>query len=314
MNSILCVCLVAAASSGQQVLPTRIYAPARTVKAQGIELKGWGSGTIAETDGIALEGTLSLRVSSRNHFQGGRLIFGEPRDLAPRFEDKGNLLKVAFFLEDAGWIYGQTAINAQKGGEKSDIAVKNMVATAGTRDPRVAALAAIPFKPKIKDIRLLITTTDGKKSEAFVPVKTSEPLGEGWRSISVPLQGITGFERTNKTVQEIAISTDTFATVYIGSIQVSTDTTPLWGEIQGAASNLAVGDTATFAGYGEGGSSVLLLTWDFDDKDGIQVDAEGPQVKRAFRKPGKYVVTLTVADRYGLKQPVRASTTVVVNP
>ena len=59
---------------------TSIYAPARSIKDQNISLRGWGSGTISETDETAFEGAFSLRVSTRNFFQGGMIAFGNPLD------------------------------------------------------------------------------------------------------------------------------------------------------------------------------------------------------------------------------------------
>ena len=50
---------------------TILYAPVKLILDQGISVKGWGSGTIAETDETAYEGVRSIRISSRNYFQGG---------------------------------------------------------------------------------------------------------------------------------------------------------------------------------------------------------------------------------------------------
>src|SRR5690349_12865676 len=98
MKTALTVGLLAAGVfASAQVIPTVIYAPARTVKDQKISLQGWGSGTIAETDGIAYAGTSSIRVSSRNYFQGGTLNLGDPKDLAKKFDDKSNLIRLTFF-------------------------------------------------------------------------------------------------------------------------------------------------------------------------------------------------------------------------
>ncbi|MEA2553036.1 MAG: hypothetical protein QOJ65_1212 [Fimbriimonadaceae bacterium] len=301
-----------------QVLPTLLYAPARTVAEQKITLQGWGSGTIAETDQIAYEGTTSIRVSSRNFFQGGTMFLGEPKDLAKKFDDKTNLLKVTFALEDAGFIFGKDEIESRRGSKGRDlIGTKGGGrASLGLGKPaEMRKLPALPFKPKIKTMRLIFTTTDGKKSEVYVPVGTSQNADQGWRSISVPLQAINGFDRTNKIVQNISLSTDTYATLYLGQINVVTDETPISGSIPGVTNlNMALGDKVALKAYGEGGSSVLVYEWDFDDRDGIQVDAEGWQVERKFRAPGKFKVTLTIRDMYDLKKPFVTSFPVTVNP
>ncbi|MBN1422637.1 MAG: PKD domain-containing protein, partial [Planctomycetes bacterium] len=41
------------------------------------------------------------------------------------------------------------------------------------------------------------------------------------------------------------------------------------------------------------------LSWDFDARDGIVVDAEGPTASPLYEKPGRYAVTLTATDNEG---------------
>jgi hypothetical protein len=319
MKSVLSLGLmVASVVATAQVIPTTLYAPARSVKDQKIGLQGWGSGTIAETDGIAYAGTMSIRVSSRNYFQGGTMTLGDPKDLAKKYDDKGNLLRLTFFLEDAGWIYGVVDKNAAKSGGSGLIGVGGgaTMFDTGVKTDRYFS-PSIPFKPKIKQVRIIITTSDGKKSEAYVPIGTSQSAANalGWRALSLPLQAINGFDRTNKIVQSISVSTDSVATMYIGQIDVVTDDTPIRGEVENVTKlNLALGDEVTLTSRGEGGSSVLIYTWDFDDTDGIQIDEEGQVIKHKFRKAGTFKVTLTVGDKYGLKKPFVTSFPVVVNP
>src|SRR2546423_11522211 len=206
-------CGIAAA----QTIPVDLYAPARSIKDQKITLVGWGSGTIAETDGVAFAGTTSIRVSSRNFFQGGTMVLGQPVDLAKKFDDKTNLLDVTFFLEDAGWVYGVIDKNADKGGGGGGLKSRGGGAarfTGGT--PSTLNInPSIPFKPKITSVRLILTTTDDKRNEGYFPVGTSQSAVNalGWRNISVPLQAINGFDRTNKIVKGISVYTDTYATM-----------------------------------------------------------------------------------------------------
>lgn len=168
--------------------------------------------------------------------------------------------------------------------------------------------------PVLTTLRLIVTTTDGKKSEVYVPADTSATQDEGWKIVAIPLQAITGFDRTNKVVKSIAISGNTTSTFYIGDLRVLDDSTPISGEANTREVNLALGDEVTFTATGYGGSSILRYTWDFDARDGIQVDAEGQSVVRKFRKAGNYTVTLTISDYYGLKQPYSTTIKVTVNP
>lgn len=298
-----------------QIAPTMLYAPARSIKDQKITLQGWGSGTIVENDQVAFQGTTSLRVSSRNFFQGGTMTLQEPKDLAKKYDDKANLLQVTFFLEDAGWIFGKDdkkATEGSGGGLRSRGGGAASMINGKTGDLLVDH--SVPFKPKIKQVRLIVTTTDNKKSEIYVPVNSSQTMGNEWRSFAIPLQAINGFDRTNKIVKDISISADTFATIYIGQIDVITDQTPITGSVDATKLNLALGDQVTLTAQGDGGTSVLVYQWDFDDRDGIQVDAEGQRIDHKFRSPGKFKVTLTVSDLYGLKKPYVTSFPVTVNP
>jgi len=170
--------------------------------------------------------------------------------------------------------------------------------------------------PVLKSFRLIVTTTDGKKSEVYVPADTSTQGENGWKNVAIPLQAISGLDRTNKTIQSIAIGANTIATFYVGDLRVIDDTTPIRGEMVPDVTeiNLALGDEITLSGTGRGGSSILRYTWDFDDRDGIQVDADGQTVNHKFRKAGTFIVTLTVSDFYGLKPSYSVKTKVTVNP
>jgi hypothetical protein len=165
----------------------------------------------------------------------------------------------------------------------------------------------------MKTIRVIVTTTDGKKSEAYIPINTSSSADRRWKSVAIPLQAITGLDRTNKVIKEIAFSGDGTGTFFVGDMRVINDSTPIHGEIVNQNLNFAVGDTVTFSADGTGGSSVLKYSWDFGANTGIAEDAVGQTVKRKFRKPGKYHITLTVSDLYGLKPAFTTSVDVVVN-
>ena len=125
---------------------------------------------------------------------------------------------------------------------------------------------------------------------------------------------IPGFDKTNRTIKSIAFSGDTIGTFYVGELKIVSDTTPLYVEPNIRELNLALGDEITLEAYGNGGSSQLKYTWDFDARDGIDVDAEGKSIKRRFRKDGTYTITLTVQDVFGLKKPYSTTIKVTVNP
>lgn len=308
-----------------------IYAPVRSIKDQGISVRGWGSGTISETDELAYEGSYSIRVSTRNFFQGGIMAFANPVDLAGAYGNKNNLLRILIRVADSGLTLGGPGAGGPGGGKTGGLGAPGTAG--GTGGPGVAGggpgggdTGGGPSGPgqgsgsqqaadtTLRNVRLILTTSDGKKSEVYVPVSTSGSGDRGWRSVAVPLQAISGFADSNKAVKEVAISGDAVTTFYVGNLQTINDSTPITGDTNIRTLNLALGDEVELIGRGFGGSSILKYAWDFDDKDGIQNDAEGQVVKRKFRKPGTYNITLTISDYFGLKTPYKTTVKASVNP
>ncbi len=382
--SLIITALIALAGAPQKT-PEVLYTPVRDASDQKIKISGWGSGTGSETDETSYEGTHSIRVSTRNYFQGAQLNFGAPVDLADRFPDKNNLLKLVVKTADTSVMGGGPG---GRGGEGGPSGASGSGGPAGGPGGRGGAAGgpggrggsaggpggfpggggrggaggptgggfpggqggrggfpggqgggfsggqggrggfpggmggqggASAAPASLTTVRVIVTTTDGKKSEAYLPISTSAGGDRGWKTVAIPLQAISGFDRTNKIVKEVAFSGDTTTTFYVGDMRVVNDSTPVRGEILGRRTyNQALGDKVTFQGSGQGGASVLEYVWDFDDSDGIQEDAIGQAVTHQFRRasePGKKtIVTLTIRDKYGLKPPSVSKVEVLVNP
>ncbi len=333
-----------------------IYNPVRDLKDQGIVLKAWGGGVASETDENSLDGGRSIRVSTKNYFQGAFIVFKKAIDLSSLFGDKNNLLRIACATAGTG-TSGGGAVGGGVGGADGGSTVGGPPkggggriggggggggaaggATlggpgnqgkggpgGGQRGPGGAPGIGGPggfggsnsagAAPTLKTLRLLIHTTDGKFSEAYVPVVGANLNDGKFRMSAIPLQAITGFEQTNKQVDQIGLAGDATATFYLGELRVINDSTPITGEIQQQSMNLALGQEVNFSAYGFGGASVLKFSWDFGTGGGtLQEDAVGQAVTRKFRKAGKYKVTLTISDEFGLKKPQMTSIEVVVNP
>jgi hypothetical protein len=303
-----------------------IYTPNVALADQKISLKPWGSGTIAETNEMAFSGTTSVRVSSRNFFQGGIMVFGSPVDLAALSADKSNMLMVTVQSSTAETTFtnqggrpggggGASLGGAAAGGGAGGVdAGGGGRGNAGGTTGGGSAVQNVTIDATLTKVRAIVTTTDGKKSEVYIDLTSALPNAKGWKSVGVPLMSIPGFERTNKTIKEIAFSGDTIGTFYVGEIKVLNDTTPLYVEPTVREANLALGDEVSITAIGSGGASQLRYTWDFDAGNGVDVDAEGMTVRRKFRKPGEYTITLTVSDKFGLKKPYSTTIKVTVNP
>lgn len=55
------------------------------------------------------------------------------------------------------------------------------------------------------------------------------------------------------------------------------------------------------------GASITEVLWDFNKEDGVnweKPDAKGNVVRYFFQKPGTYIITIAVRDKFGLKQPL----------
>jgi hypothetical protein len=322
-----------------------LYTPTRSIKDQDITVRSWGGGNVSETDEVAYEGTNSIRISTRNLFQGAILSFGKPENLGRTFENKNNLLRITYRLSDGGGARGTFPGGGPGGGgfgPPGGFPGGGPGGPGGGGRPGQGPPGGGPggggFGPpggfpgggpgggfpggpttaassSLETIRVVITTTDGKKSEAYLPVSTNQQSADrGWRNVAVPLQAISGFDRTNKVIRDITLSGDATTTFYLGDLRIVNDSTPISGQVRASRTNLALGDEVMFTATGNGGSSILRYVWDFDEEDGIQEDAEGQTVRRRFRKAGTYNVTLTVSDRFGLKQPYSTKVKLVVNP
>ena len=313
MNRIWTTVMAGAAATAALAQSGVLYAPVRSIEDQGIVLRTWGSGAISQTDEAAYEGVYSLRIGTRNYFQGGILHFANTPDLSTMFADKNNLLRLTFRLADLSLTLGGGSRGpggTNKGGDV--IGGDQGLSGAGTSK---GGGAGSQIKPSgLQNMRFVITTTDGKKSEAYVAITTSTGSDRGWSNVAVPLQAIRGFDKTNKIVSSIALAGDATSVFYVGDLRVVNDSTPIRGEANVEKLNLALGDEIELHATGFGGSSILIYNWDFDEKDGLQVEAEGQVIKHKFRKPGKFIVTVTIADQYGLKKPTTAKIEVTVNP
>ncbi len=300
-----------------------LYQPNRKIAEQGISLKGWGSGTISESDEQKFEGVYSLCVTTRNYFQGGMINMTAPVDLSSAYSDKNNLLRFAirssgekpkFASATGGGTSGGAPGIGGAGGGGGASGFDGGGGGGGGRPgggQGGAATTTLTTDAILRTVRLVVTTSDGLKSEAYMSVRATG--AEAWRSFSLPLNGISGFERTNKMIQSIAISGDALSTFWVGDIRVINDATPITGEMNFKSDlNLALGDEREFQAYGFAGSTPLRYEWDFNG-DGLY-DAEGSAVKYKFRKDGAFKVTLTILDAYGNKKPYSTSVNVKVNP
>ncbi len=325
MITLLAASMMAAAQGDGTTI---LYRPGVPLTEQSITVKSWGGGICTETDDTAYEGTKSVRVTTRNFYQGGTFLFGKNVDLASSFSDKNNLLRITYKPLDSatgstGGVGGGVRPPSGGGGDGGGALGGGQggrgggnIPSGGSGGPGLGGGGASGAASTLKSIRMIITTTDGKRSEAILPAATSSSNDRGWKQAGIPLQAIRGFDSTNKIIKSIGFAGDVSTAFYIGDMRVLNDKTPVRGEPNFRTLQTFKNAENVFSATGFGGSSVLKYTWDFDDADGIQVDAEGQAVRYKYRiasddaanpgsirKDGVFIVTLTISDAYGLKEP-----------
>ncbi len=288
--------------------PASIYSPSRTVKDQGITLTGWGSGTIAETDEAAYEGTTSIRVSTRNFFQGGIMSYANPVSLSSAFQDPNNLLILAVHVASSSTTMGGGGASPVGGDGREGGGRSSAGGGGGAQATATVAPGAID------QLRIIISTSDGKKSEAYLSLSTSSANDKGWIRVGTPLRAISGFERTNQQVSAIAVSANAPGSVYIGEVRILNDATPIYGELLVGDMNIGSGSAVNLSATGQAGASILKYTWKIKSASEPEFTFEGQNIAYRFRKPGTYSVSVTISDIYGLKKPyTTSSATITVN-
>jgi hypothetical protein len=260
-----------------------------------VTLGSWGSGRAERSKDNIFVGDSSIRLTTQGLYQGGRLDFKNPVDLSDAFRNPNAYVRMRVRF---------TGNNA----------------TQNNYDPgsgETARRAASPFTR----MRFLLTMADGSTHELIRPVSiapTDDP--DAYVPISFPVSALLKKGAAGAApvptgdaarVKQMAIFGDTYGVFNVGEINVIMDETeisvqPL--ELPPVFAN----DNISFIASAEGGATTLKYSWDFDASDGIQTDAEGRSIRHAFKKEGKYVVTLTVSDVDGIKKPAVTSTEVEV--
>lgn len=278
-----------------------------------LDLGSWGSGAAQEVDKPVLVGSRAIRITTQGLYQGGRLAFRQPVDLAPAFANPKTYVRMQARFDStqigsvggAGGPEGRSGPPPGFGGPGGP--PPGFGGPGGFGGVETARFAASPFDR----MRFVLTMANGTQYEMIRPVVVppSEdpdsyvPLAFPIKAILKKGDGSTAAIPTGDgaKLKEIAIFGDKYQQFIIGEMEVVTDDT----EISAASLEEPIvytDDTITFSGSAEAGASTLRYSWDFDSSDGIQEDAVGRTVSHIFKTGGKRTVTLTVSDEDGIKQ------------
>jgi len=313
-----------------------LYAGQPTENA-GITLRSWGAGTIEDSAETTFVGSRSIKVLTRGMLSGGWLVFNTPVDLRADLNAPDKAIR--FTLRFAGASGGAAGgaggpqapggiggSGAPRGGPGFGGEGGGPEAPGGFGGPGApAGGGAQTTTPTLRELRLIIETSDGKRTETMLPLQNLRTDELGWQSLSAPLRSIAGLRETNGQIAKIGFFGDTTGVFYIGEIRTLSEGGALQGymAIQNTFGSvftsrsqerlsIASGDELIFFGVAEGVSAPVEYRWSFGD-DPSQVDGTGQVVRRRFPKRGNYTVHLTIADPQGVRPPATARIQIQVN-
>lgn len=320
-----------------------LYAGQPTENA-GITLRSWGAGSIEDSTETTFVGSRSIKVLTRGVLSGGWVAFNTPVDLRADLNAPDKVMR--FTLRFAGT--GGGAAGGGAGGPQAPGGLGGPggaprggpgfgggggltgegggpQAPGGFGGPGAPAGGAQTTTPILRELRLIIETSDGKRTETVLPLQNLRTDESGWQSLSVPLRSIAGLRETNGQIAKIGFFGDTTGIFYIGEIRTLSESSPIQGYI--AIQNtfgsvftsrsqeklsIASGDELIFFGVAENVSTPVEYRWSFGD-DPSQVDGTGQVVRRRFPKRGNYTVHLTIVDPLGVRSPATAKIQIQVN-
>jgi hypothetical protein len=309
-----------------------LYAGQPTENA-GITLRSWGAGSIEDSTETTFVGSRSIKVLTRGVLSGGWVAFNTPVDLRADLNAPDKVMR--FTLRFAGTGGGAGGPQSPgglgspggtpRGGPGFGGEGGGPEAPGGFGGPGAPAGGAQTTTPTLRELRLIIETSDGKRTETVLPLQNLRTDESGWQSLSVPLRSIAGLRETNGQIAKIGFFGDTTGIFYIGEIRTLSESGPIQGymAIQNTFGSvftsrsqeklsIASGDELIFFGVTENVSTPVEYRWSFGD-DPSQVDGTGQVVRRRFPKRGNYTVHLTIVDPSGVRSPATAKIQIQVN-
>jgi hypothetical protein len=323
-----------------------LYAGQPTANA-GITLRSWGAGSIEDSTETTFVGSRSLKVLTRGMLSGGWVLFNTPVDLRADLNAPDKVMRFALRFPSVSGAAGGGAGGPQApggfgrpgappggpgfGGEGGfGVEGGGPQAPGGFGGPGAPSAptgggGGQTTAPPLRELRLIIETSDGKRTETVLPLQNLRTDESGWQSLSVPLRSIAGLRETNGQIAKIGFFGDTTGVFYIGEIRTLSESGPIQGymAIQNTFGSvftsrsqerlsIASGDELIFFGVVEDVSAPVEFRWSFGD-DPSQVDGIGQVVRRRFPKRGNYTVHLTIADPQGVRPPATAKIQIQVN-
>ncbi|MHB1462158.1 MAG: PKD domain-containing protein [Armatimonadota bacterium] len=307
--------------------------------ANGISVTSWGGGAVKETSDMFLLGGYSIRVGTLGPLQGVRLAYKTPIDLSGLAANPNAVLSIHIKLPSAAKA-GTTGTSSRRtmgaAAMMGGMMLPGMGGGGGMTMPGMGGMmpgmggatgaAGTTAKPKVMQRLRVVMINDKDGSSDFVVNLRDAYSEDGWLVLGVPMKNMAGFDKSPQ-LKELRIAGDTQDTFYLGSVTGATDDNPLradtirinedlqvllddeQADMQSLVARKNVWLTANIAAS----MIPVKVTWDIDNRDGLQTDAEGIYAQLKFPEPGKYTVTLTLTDVAGVKKPFVLTRVIEVN-
>ncbi|MBI3947854.1 MAG: PKD domain-containing protein [Armatimonadetes bacterium] len=300
-SSAIRVALAAAVAAGAAGFAAAGAAPiilysGQSLAAHGITVGGWGGGTAEESTERPMHTDRSLKLKTRDFYQGGRIDLQKPVDLAEVLREPNAYLVMTV----------QPTMSAQGQGAGMGMPMGGMDPSAGgVGMPPMGGVGMDPGVqqtqggvPPIKRFRAVFIGPGGALETHSVG-ELRFNRGE-WKTFGIPLVGLREKVGRSFPVNRILLSADAPDVVFIGGIDLTTDNQVINAQCQARqTSDIRKNVPVTFTALADSGVTAVRFSWDFDAKNGVQEEAIGPSVRHSFPKPGRYTITLTAAPEEG---------------
>lgn len=350
ISVVLAIALTVSVSAAEQVLQLEDFAKTSLTIYNGAMASllkagvgNWGSGRAQETTAVLYHGNKTVEITSNDMYNGGRIDFGVPVDATEAFNENDAYFQVAVKTGAGGSVASKSTGRSptrQKPERKAPSGVPGMsmpgmdlpgmggpgmlmpgstMGTSQAQSQRTSRSTSTSTASKgsqrpVRKLRIMITFEGERSLDATVDLYKYGKSKDGWTYIAIPVSELKSrLNLPSYKITRIAICSDGTQPFHIGEVTTSSDP----GEIKaylGGNKNVARNTPVTFSGSASARLTALKYSWDFNEADGIQVEAVGSAVNHTFREAGDYIVTLTVSDQYGIKKPSQAKMRVKVNP
>lgn len=310
--------LAASAAAAPRVAAEVILYDGDPTADTGIKVGGWGAGTAEESTDERLNNARSIKIKTRDFYQGARIDLPRPVELTEVLKQPNAYLALSLKLGmgprqitvvvPASPAVGGGGMGLEGGGmEPGGIGGGGGVGTPGgattVQLPKVTRLRAVFIGPK-------------GTLEAYSHGEIEASHG-AWTTVGVALAPLAEkIGQASFPVQRILIAANAPDTLFLGRMALVNDDTEITAEASAERYNDVKKNTPLrFTATAQAGVSAVRFSWDFDASDGIQEDAIGKEVKHTFASPNRYRVTLTATPIDGsTKKPVTQTLEVEVVP